>query len=245
MATLRGRSRPSCLLPVRGIPSPHGYALQDVLARPGARVRPRRRRLQEPLRAPRAIPASSTSASSSTAAARTTARSTPRPGRACGGRRRTSRSCCATPSRAIPPRSSRPCAPSPRCGYDLVIGIGFAQTPIVEAVAKDYPKINFAIVDGVSDLPNVASLVFKEHEGSYLVGMIAAHEVEDRRARLRRRHGHPADPQVRGRLRGGGAGGQPEDPGDPELRRRHRVGVEQPRQGEGARASPRSARGRT
>ena len=61
-------------------------------------------------------------------------------------------------------------------GYNLVIGIGFAQTPIVEAVAKDYPKINFAIVDGVSDLPNVASLVFKEHEGSYLVGMIAAHE---------------------------------------------------------------------
>src|SRR5215218_10394251 len=59
-------------------------------------------------------------------------------------------------------------------GYDLVIGIGFAQTPIVEAVAKDYPDINFAIIDGVSNLPNVASLVFKEHEGSYLVGMIAA-----------------------------------------------------------------------
>lgn len=59
-------------------------------------------------------------------------------------------------------------------GYDLMIGIGFAQAPIVEAVAKDYPKLNFAIVDGVVDLPNVASLVFKEHEGSYLVGMIAA-----------------------------------------------------------------------
>jgi len=59
-------------------------------------------------------------------------------------------------------------------GYDLVIGIGFAQTPIVESVAKDYPDINFAIIDGVSNLPNVASLVFKEHEGSYLVGMIAA-----------------------------------------------------------------------
>jgi basic membrane protein A len=63
-------------------------------------------------------------------------------------------------------------------GYDLVIGIGFAQTPIVESVAKDYPKVNFAIVDGVSDLPNVASLIFKEHEGSYLVGMIAARETK-------------------------------------------------------------------
>ncbi|HYY56176.1 MAG TPA: BMP family ABC transporter substrate-binding protein [Pyrinomonadaceae bacterium] len=58
--------------------------------------------------------------------------------------------------------------------YNLVIGIGFAQAPILEAVAKDYPKVNFAIVDGVSQLPNVASLVFKEHQGSYLVGMIAA-----------------------------------------------------------------------
>ena len=59
-------------------------------------------------------------------------------------------------------------------GYDLVIGVGFSQTPIVEQVAGDYPDLDFAIVDGVSQLPNVASLIFKEHEGSYLVGMIAA-----------------------------------------------------------------------
>src|SRR5688500_8483868 len=58
--------------------------------------------------------------------------------------------------------------------FDLIIGVGFAQAPIMEMVAKDYPNINFAIVDGVSQLPNVASMVFKEHEGSYLVGMIAA-----------------------------------------------------------------------
>ena len=61
-------------------------------------------------------------------------------------------------------------------GYDLIIGVGFAQAPIMEIVAKDYPNINFAIVDGASQMPNVASLVFKEHEGSYLVGMIAAKE---------------------------------------------------------------------
>jgi basic membrane protein A len=60
--------------------------------------------------------------------------------------------------------------------YDLIIGVGFAQAPIMEIVAKDYPNIHFAIVDGASTLPNVASLVFKEHEGSYLVGMIAARE---------------------------------------------------------------------
>src|SRR5262249_21168221 len=59
-------------------------------------------------------------------------------------------------------------------GYDLIIGIGFAQAPIMEQVARDYPNLKFAIIDGVCDTPNVASLLFKEHEGSFLVGMIAA-----------------------------------------------------------------------
>jgi basic membrane protein A and related proteins len=59
-------------------------------------------------------------------------------------------------------------------GYNLIIGVGFAQAPIMNDVAHDYPDLNFAIIDGVIDLPNVASLIFKEHEGSFLVGMIAA-----------------------------------------------------------------------
>jgi basic membrane protein A len=60
-------------------------------------------------------------------------------------------------------------------GYNLVIGVGFAQSPIMERVAKDYPNVNFAIIDGViPELKNVASLVFMEHQGSYLVGIIAA-----------------------------------------------------------------------
>ena len=64
--------------------------------------------------------------------------------------------------------------------FDLIIGIGFAQGPIMQKVATDYPNIKFAIVDGViidkdgKPFANVASLVFREHEGSYLVGMIAA-----------------------------------------------------------------------
>ena len=64
--------------------------------------------------------------------------------------------------------------------FDLVIGVGFAQGPIMQKVATDYPNIKFAIVDGVivdkdgKPVPNVADLVFREHEGSYLVGMIAA-----------------------------------------------------------------------
>jgi basic membrane protein A and related proteins len=65
--------------------------------------------------------------------------------------------------------------------FDLIIGVGFAQGPIMQKVATDYPNIKFAIVDGVifeadgkTPKSNVASLVFREHEGSYLVGMIAA-----------------------------------------------------------------------
>src|SRR5215213_8138069 len=64
--------------------------------------------------------------------------------------------------------------------FDLIIGVGFAQGPIMQKVASDYPNIKFAIVDGVivdkegKPFSNVASLVFREHEGSFLVGMIAA-----------------------------------------------------------------------
>ena len=59
-------------------------------------------------------------------------------------------------------------------GYDLIVGVGFAQAPIMESVSRDYPDLKFAIIDGVIDSPNVASLIFKEHEGSFLVGLIAA-----------------------------------------------------------------------
>ena len=59
-------------------------------------------------------------------------------------------------------------------GADPIVGIGFSQGSAVEKVAKDFPKIKFAIVDSVVKLPNVQSIVFAEHEGSFLVGMMAA-----------------------------------------------------------------------
>lgn len=58
-------------------------------------------------------------------------------------------------------------------GYDLIFGIGFANATAIKNVATEFPNVRFAIVDAVVDLPNVNSLVFREHEGSYLVGMIA------------------------------------------------------------------------
>lgn len=61
-------------------------------------------------------------------------------------------------------------------GYNLITGVGFAQGPIIRQVAADYPQLHFVLIDSVADLPNVASLLFKEHEGSFLVGMIAAYK---------------------------------------------------------------------
>jgi basic membrane protein A len=61
-----------------------------------------------------------------------------------------------------------------RRGSQIVVGIGFAQASGMEKVAKEFPATKFAIVDAVVNLPNVQSIVFKEHEGSFLVGMAAA-----------------------------------------------------------------------
>jgi basic membrane protein A len=61
-----------------------------------------------------------------------------------------------------------------RDGNNPVIVLGFAYEDALKSVGKDFPKTNFAIIDTVVDLPNVASYVFKEHEGSFLVGLLAA-----------------------------------------------------------------------
>jgi basic membrane protein A len=61
-----------------------------------------------------------------------------------------------------------------RRGSQIVVGIGFAQASGLEKVAREFPATRFAIIDAVVDLPNVQSIVFKEHEGSFLVGMAAA-----------------------------------------------------------------------
>lgn len=58
--------------------------------------------------------------------------------------------------------------------YELIIAIGFNLKDSLIAVAESFPDQKFAIVDESVELPNVASLKFKEHEGSFLVGAVAA-----------------------------------------------------------------------
>ena len=59
-------------------------------------------------------------------------------------------------------------------GANPVVMTGFAFGNVLSEVAPDYPDTKFAIIDMVVDEPNVRSVVFNEHEGSYLVGMMAA-----------------------------------------------------------------------
>ncbi|MDB1087060.1 BMP family ABC transporter substrate-binding protein [Streptomyces sp. ACA25] len=63
-------------------------------------------------------------------------------------------------------------------GYNPVIGVGFLYGNAVERVAADYPDTTFGVVDSVSDGDNVYSMIFAEHEGSYLAGVAAALKSE-------------------------------------------------------------------
>ena len=64
-------------------------------------------------------------------------------------------------------------------GANVIVAMGFAMADAVSAVAVEYPDTNFTIVD-VNWLQgdNLQQIVFKEHEGSFLVGMIAAMKSE-------------------------------------------------------------------
>ena len=59
-------------------------------------------------------------------------------------------------------------------GYGLIVDLEFSHGDMLKKVAPDYPKVDFAIVNTVVNAPNVASLLFKEQEGSYLAGVLAA-----------------------------------------------------------------------
>jgi len=78
----------------------------------------------------------------------------------------------ASPSEYIPNLSALA-----RQGYNLVIGVGFTEIAAMKAVAKSFPKTQFAIVDvsnaDEGNAPNVEGLLFKEQEVGYLAGYAA------------------------------------------------------------------------
>ncbi|TKX75834.1 BMP family ABC transporter substrate-binding protein [Halorubrum sp. GN11_10-6_MGM] len=62
---------------------------------------------------------------------------------------------------------------SERPDYDLICCIGFLQADALSTVAGEYPDQQYALVDSVVDRDNVASYVFREHEGSFQAGHLA------------------------------------------------------------------------
>ena len=63
-------------------------------------------------------------------------------------------------------------------GFDLIFAIGFAFADSLAATAPDFAETTFGLVDSIVEEPNVASLLFAEHEGSALVGAAAALKSE-------------------------------------------------------------------
>ncbi len=61
-----------------------------------------------------------------------------------------------------------------RDGQTPIAAVGFSHASALAKVAKDFPATQFAIVDTEVAAPNVQSIVFREHEGAYLVGLLAA-----------------------------------------------------------------------
>jgi basic membrane protein A len=59
-------------------------------------------------------------------------------------------------------------------GASVVVAVGFSYATPLETIAPEFPDTEFVIIDAVVEQPNVQSVVFKEHEGSFLVGMAAA-----------------------------------------------------------------------
>jgi basic membrane protein A len=59
-------------------------------------------------------------------------------------------------------------------GADPVVAIGFSMGSAIEKVAHDFPKQRFVVIDAAVNAPNVQGVLFKEQEGSFLVGIMAA-----------------------------------------------------------------------
>ena len=57
---------------------------------------------------------------------------------------------------------------------DLIAAIGFSQTQAVQKVAAEFPNVKFVLIDSVAKGPNINSVLFREEEGSYLVGVAAS-----------------------------------------------------------------------
>jgi len=66
-------------------------------------------------------------------------------------------------------------------GYDLIIGIGFENADYIATLAQEFPDRRFAVIDTTVEASNVASIVFREQEGDFLMGVLAAMLTESKK----------------------------------------------------------------
>ena len=102
-------------------------------------------------------------------------------------------------------------------GYNLVIGVGFTEIQAMAAVAKQFPKTHFAIVDvsnaDEDNLPNVEGLLFREQEAGYLAGYAAGLAAKDREGKAVSTVGGQKQPPVDRYIAGFQAGAKASFPG--------------------------------
>jgi len=102
-------------------------------------------------------------------------------------------------------------------GYDLIIGVGFTEIQAMAAVAKQFPKKHFAIVDvsnaDENHLPNVEGLLFREQEAGYLAGYAAGLAAKDRAGKVVSTVGGQKQPPVDRYIAGFQAGAKAAFPG--------------------------------
>ena len=103
--------------------------------------------------------------------------------------------------------------------YDEIFAIGFLMARDVDEVASRFPTRNFAIIDAVVDEPNVASITFREQEGSFLAGVAAAMATKTKTIAFLGGIDIPLLTQIRGRLHRRRASDRPEHQRAGEVRR--------------------------
>ncbi len=58
--------------------------------------------------------------------------------------------------------------------YDMIYAIGFLMSDDLAQVARQFPAQQYTIIDAVVPAPNIVSVTFKEEDGSFLAGALAA-----------------------------------------------------------------------
>lgn len=66
-----------------------------------------------------------------------------------------------------------------KSGYNLIMTLEYGHADILKTVAPQFPDTRFAIFNIEVDAPNITSVIFKEHEGSFLAGALAAMVTKD------------------------------------------------------------------